>query len=88
LPANGLHQTNNAICIIERNLLKTTAPPGTGKFTIPLMKYYLICAIVQGLCRGSLNFQRTIHTDCNYGFDEDHLPASSITVVTDSGDAL
>ena len=78
--------------IIERHYFKIPRHPETGKFTIPMTE--LLCYLRDAFNKettpvpGSLHFRRFIDTGNVIGFDENHLPTTIITILTDSGGCI
>ena len=75
--------------ILERHHIKVPRHPGTGKFTIPvpeMLSYLRDISAEPGLpLAGSLDFRRTVNVGKIVGFDQDQLPTTYITVLTDAG---
>ena len=75
--------------ILERHHIKIPRHPGTGKFTIPvpeILSYLRDISAEPGIpLAGSLDFRRTVNVGMIVGFDQDQLPTTYITVLTDAG---
>src|SRR6185437_8427705 len=75
--------------ILERHHIKIPRHPGTGKFTIPVPEIlsHLRDISVEPVVSlaGSLDFRRTVNVGKIVGFDQDQLPTTYITVLTDAG---
>lgn len=75
--------------ILERHHIKVPRHPGTGKFTIPvpeILSYLRDISAEPGTpLAGSLDFRRTVNVGKVVGFDQDQLPTTYITVLTDAG---
>ena len=75
--------------ILERHHIKIPRHPGTGKFTIPvpeILSYLRDISAEPGTpLAGSLDFRRTVNVGKIVGFDQDQLPTTYITVLTDAG---
>jgi hypothetical protein len=75
--------------ILEPHHIKIRRHPGTGKFTIPVPEILSFLRDISAepgtSLAGSLDFRRTVKVGKIVGFDQDQLPTTYITVLTDAG---
>lgn len=75
--------------ILERHYYKINRHQQAGKFYIPLIEIVQLIRDAAHIpatpLEGLLNFQRTLSSANNIGYDKDANPVKTITILTDSG---